>query len=545
MMNENSSTYSSPLAIFLILLGLFVSLYGIGDYPVWNKDEGLYAEAVREMFLNNNFFDPYFNYEHRWQKPVLIYWVLSASSYVFGVNEFGIRFGLWFMGLLSAIVVYAMSARMYGDRKLAIFATLFFVTSFAYILQTRHIATHMVLLFTVLVALFVLWEIVSKGGGRTKSILLGVSLGFSILAKGPVGPALVLTTGAIVGWKMILRNPKGFFKHSIIALVAMLLISLPWYGYMLVLYGGEFFDFFYHEIFDRVSTNITPNSSPFFYLGAFSGNFSPWSVLFWGALVLFLIKSSRHLKESFSQANFFLLVSIVVIIGLFSISASKLPAYVFPAQPLAAILLSSLLFSQKKDIFIKIALYLTMTIYVVALFILSIAYFPKIWIVLAVALSAIALLAFRGRYELSKIALLALGGYFMIVSNIYSEVQEFFPYKRFGTQVSAMDSSYKFYEYGFFRESLPFYAKRKLNDFNPESPPKEPFILVTDEKNSKLLGDDFLVQKIDEGRYYRGSDSNVFKMINILKGYKEEGNKIGEVVLLKVFPLKSSDKIEL
>ncbi len=544
-MHENSSTYSSILAFFLVILAFFVSLYGIGDYPIWNKDEGLYAEAVREMFLNNNFFDPYFNYEHRWQKPILIYWVLSASSYVFGVNEFGIRFGLWALGALSALVVFFLAQRMYGDKKLSIFAVLFFVTSFAYILQTRHIATHMLLLFTTLLAFFVLWEIVSKGGSRTKSILFGLTLGLSFLAKGPVGPALVLVTGLVVGGGMIAKNFKSFLKNFGVVLVVFLLVSLPWYGYMLYTYGGEYLAFLNHEMFDRVSNNITPNSSPFFYFGAFSGNFSPWSVLFWVALVLFLIKSSRHLKDSFSRANMFLLVSIVVIMGLFSLSASKLPAYVFPAQPLAAILLASLLFSQKKDIFIKIALYLTMIIYIVALFILSLAYFDKIWVILAVVLSAIALLAFRGRYELSKVAMLALGGYFMIVSNIYSEVQEFFPYKRFGTQVSTMDSSYKFYEYGFFRESLPFYAKRKLNDFNPKSPPKEPFILVTDIKNSKLLGDEFLVQKIDESRYYRGSDSDVFKMINILKGFKEEGDKIGEVVLLKVFPLKSGDKIEL
>ncbi len=59
-MEKNSlrEKYLLNLLFFLYILLLF---YYIGDYPVWNKDEGLYAETVREMIERGNLLDPYYN----------------------------------------------------------------------------------------------------------------------------------------------------------------------------------------------------------------------------------------------------------------------------------------------------------------------------------------------------------------------------------------------------------------------------------------------------------------------------------------------------
>ena len=50
-----------------------------------------YAESVREMFESGNFLDIQYNYEARYNKPPLTYWLIAASASVFGLNEFGIR----------------------------------------------------------------------------------------------------------------------------------------------------------------------------------------------------------------------------------------------------------------------------------------------------------------------------------------------------------------------------------------------------------------------------------------------------------------------
>lgn len=545
-MDSTLKNYSLPLALVLITAFFGLSFLEIGNYPIWNKDEGLYAETVREMFLNHNFFDPYFNYEHRWQKPILIYWVLAASSYVFGVNEFGIRFGLGAMGVVSAAIIFLLSYRMFRNFKISVFAVLFFVSSFAYVLQTRHIATHMLLLMTTMLSFWILWEMVKNGSGKIKAFVFGVSLGLGFLAKGPVGPVLVLVVGVLFGFRKIIASPKQSLKLTGIGLIAFLLVALPWYGYMLYAYGGEYIAFLRHEIFDRVGTNITPNSSPFFYLGAFAGNFSPWSLLFYFVLTLSLFRVFRHKEETFSLPVLFTLAGFFTVIILFSLSASKLPAYVFPAQPFAAIFLAYFLFTVERGFWVKGVIFVTKLIYVVAIFALPYLYFDKYWLALSVILAAVTLFLARGRYELSKIGILALAGYMMIVVNIFDEVKEFFPYKRFGEKVVALNakSSFPLYEYNFFRESVPFYAQTKERKFDPANPPKEPFILMLDSKNADVIKDgSYLYAVLDKSRYYKGSDSNVYKMINILKGYKPENDDIGEVLLLKVTPFSGEGGI--
>lgn len=538
-MESTLKNYSLPLALVLIAAFFGLSFLEIGAYPIWNKDEGLYAETVREMFLNHNFFDPYFNYEHRWQKPIFIYWVLAASSQVFGINEFGIRFGLGAMGIVSAALVFLLSYRMFKNSKISVFAVLFFVSSFAYVLQTRHVATHMALLMTTLLSFWILWEMVKNGNGRVKSFLFGASLGLGFLAKGPVGPVLVLVVGMIFGFKKILSAPKNALKLMLVALAGFVVVAFPWYGYMLFNYGGEYIDFLRHEMFDRVGTNITPNGSPFFYVGAFAGNFSPWSLLFYFVLLLSVFRVFKHRGEIFSLPVLFTLAGFFAVMVLFSLSASKLPAYVFPAQPFAAIFLAYFLFTVERGFWVKAMLFITKLLYIVAIFALPYLYFDKYWLAFSVILAVLTLFLARGQYEISKIAILAFAGYVMIVTNIFTEVKEFFPYKRFGEKVVQLNAtgSFPLYEYGFFKESVPFYAKTKERKFEPQNPPKEPFVLMLDSKNlDALKNGNYLYAVIDKSRYYRGSDSNVYKMINILKGYRHEGNDIGEVLLVKVTP---------
>jgi len=527
----------------LIVLGFFVSLYGIGDYPIWNKDEGLYAESVREMYLNNNFFDPYFNYEHRWQKPILIYWVLSLSSYFFGVNEFGIRFGLWSLGVLTSSILYFLSFRLYKNHFISMFAVLFFVSSFAYVLQTRHIATHMLLCFTTLLSFTILWEMIKSGASFLKAALFGLSLGLGFLAKGPVGVVIVLVVAAMFGARFAFREPKQFFKMVGVGVLAFLIVALPWYLYMLYSYGSEYILFFKRELLDRVSTNITPNSSPFFYVGAFAGNFAPWSLVFYLSLILFGVVAFRHFKESLTRENLFVIGAFLIVMILFSLSASKLPAYVFIAQPFGAIFLAYFLSTRMDNIFIRWTLFFTKLLFVLAIVLLPILYFEKFWLLLSIPVALFVLFVFRRRFLVEKVALTALCGYFLIVANIYSEVDSLFPYKNIG-QIAERFSTQKgekFYEYGMFRESLPFYAKTKLERFDPTVPPKKPFLVITDKDNMKLFqNENYICKVLEVSNYYKGSDSDVFKMINILKGYKNADGKIGELVLLEVLPLEES-----
>ena len=57
----------------LILLTAVTFFLGLGRQAITDSDEGFYAEASREMVESGDWLTPRFNYEDRWQKPVLYY----------------------------------------------------------------------------------------------------------------------------------------------------------------------------------------------------------------------------------------------------------------------------------------------------------------------------------------------------------------------------------------------------------------------------------------------------------------------------------------
>lgn len=59
--------------------------------PLTNADEARYVEASREMIESGNYLIPHFNYEPRYQKPILIYWLQTSAMRVFGNSEFAAR----------------------------------------------------------------------------------------------------------------------------------------------------------------------------------------------------------------------------------------------------------------------------------------------------------------------------------------------------------------------------------------------------------------------------------------------------------------------
>ena len=52
---------------------------GLGRQAITEADEAYYAEAAREMVASGDWLTPHFNYEDRWQKPVLYYWLTAAA----------------------------------------------------------------------------------------------------------------------------------------------------------------------------------------------------------------------------------------------------------------------------------------------------------------------------------------------------------------------------------------------------------------------------------------------------------------------------------
>ena len=77
----------------LLLICAFTYGLGLGGPAITDSDEAFYAEASREMVESRDWLTPRFNYEDRWQKPVLYYWLTASTYLVTGPTESAAR--LW------------------------------------------------------------------------------------------------------------------------------------------------------------------------------------------------------------------------------------------------------------------------------------------------------------------------------------------------------------------------------------------------------------------------------------------------------------------
>ncbi len=174
-------------------------------------------------------------------------------------------------------------------------------------MQTRHIVTHLMLLFTIVASFYFMFDLLKGKRDRTTITLFGAMVGLTFLAKLYVGVVFVLTTGVILGFKEIWKNKLSFIKSSILGVLAFIMVALPWYIYMINLYGMEYINFVYHEFFDRIVVSYTGKSTksdPFFYLRVFFGLFAPWSILLTVALSIHLyIDGISKIKKLFSKST--------------------------------------------------------------------------------------------------------------------------------------------------------------------------------------------------------------------------------------------------
>src|SRR5438876_10836615 len=95
-----------PNLVLLLCLAALLFFLGLGSLGLTDRDEGRNAEAGREMFETGDWISPTFNYEPRYAKPVFLYWLMSLSYRLFGVNEFAARLPSALFGVALILLQY-------------------------------------------------------------------------------------------------------------------------------------------------------------------------------------------------------------------------------------------------------------------------------------------------------------------------------------------------------------------------------------------------------------------------------------------------------
>src|SRR5689334_10377101 len=115
-MDESRPHLPSPLlnlALLCLLTGLLL-FFGLGAMGLTDRDEGRNAEARGRMLEPGDWTSPTFNYEPRFAKPVLVYWLMSLSYHWFGIDEFSARLPSAVFGFGLILLQYGFASRFCG-----------------------------------------------------------------------------------------------------------------------------------------------------------------------------------------------------------------------------------------------------------------------------------------------------------------------------------------------------------------------------------------------------------------------------------------------
>jgi 4-amino-4-deoxy-L-arabinose transferase-like glycosyltransferase len=333
------------LLLLLALAGLLFFL-GLGTLGLTDRDEGSNAEAAREMVESGDWITPTLNGEPRFAKPVFLYWLISGAYRLFGVSEFTARLPSALFGLALILLQYWFLARVRGA-TLGFLGALMLLLNVEIIAIGRLVLTDSVLIFFTTLALFGFW-LGFHGTGKARHYLwlLYIGMALGTLTKGPIGFAVPLL--AIVPYLTITHRWRRFWQTGfpLAGSLLFLALALPWYGMMLAIHGARYTASAQADTVGRFLNVIGGHGGTlFFYVPVLLFGFFPWS----GLLPVALYQGLRNWRdywadrraekeEGAQELELFASLWIVATFVFFSASATRLPHYIGPLFPAAALL---------------------------------------------------------------------------------------------------------------------------------------------------------------------------------------------------------------
>lgn len=333
----------------LVLLAALTFLVGLGRGPVSDADEAFYAESAREMVESGDFVTPTYNYEPRFQKPILYYWLTAGTYLAAGPGEATARLWAALAGL-GLVLITATCARRWFDDGTALLAGAIVATSFGYYAVARMALPDLPLTFFITLAIWAGWvATLEQERHRTRWVLLSaVAMALAFLTKGPVGvliPVLVVLPVVLMERRGL--NVSG--RDLVLGAALFVVVALPWYVVMWLRHGTPYLEgFFLGDNLERFATDRFNEPRPWWFYGpVLLGGLLPWTpmVLVWaGPLWRFVTR-----RRDIGTVDLRLLLWALLPLIFYSVSVGKQPRYILPVLPPLAMLLASSVLERTRD----------------------------------------------------------------------------------------------------------------------------------------------------------------------------------------------------
>jgi len=332
---RNSRTFGIAVVLFTVFWFALLA-----SRPLFDPDEGRYAEIPREMLSDGDWVIPHLNGLVYLEKPPLQYWLTALAFRALGPSEFAARLCTGLAGYLSLVAVFLLASRLWGVDA-GVKALLLLSGSSLFVLLAHQLTLDMLLSFCLLVCLacFLVAQ-TTDNPRRCAAWMLGcwAAMAFAMLTKGLIGvliPAATLALYAIWqrDWPMLRRLNLRW------GVPLFTLIAAPWFVLAARANPAFLTFFFVREHFQRFLTPIEHRSERWwFFIPVLMMAIMPWLPQALRALAR--VARERPVHGQFDAARLLWVWSVFVLV-FFSFSQSKLIPYILPAIPALALLCAS------------------------------------------------------------------------------------------------------------------------------------------------------------------------------------------------------------
>ncbi|MEM9445181.1 MAG: glycosyltransferase family 39 protein [Verrucomicrobiota bacterium] len=486
MKQEKGST--TPLAhshatnlSFLLILGLILLVPAAMYAPLIDRDEPRFSQATVEMMDRHDWIIPTFNQQFRFDKPILTYWMMRFSYMALGINEFAARLHTIVSTLLTALVLYWIGFRWFGNKRVGLLAGLSYLTTLQVLLHGRLAVADAPMILGVVLVHIALYELIIKK--RTSEVypwkwfgLLYGGMAFGFLAKGPIivfVPILTLLLYRFVFRRKPIEKTWLTLKPILGLSIATLIVAAWGIPALIITKGGFWAEGINEHIVKRGTEAFNGRTFLFvFYLITFWISFFPWSTKF--------IPMIANLRYHYDVRHAFLLAWFISPLLIFTFYATQLPHYILPGFPALCLLFGAYIESGKtlsarvKSISSFSTWLLVGLISLIPITFLSFCLFlpfPEKWIPLqkcllgfSVGLLGIIALTFQANMRtywliLGACTLSSLGFAFGVAS-----IKPTVPALQLKEHMRSMPENTRFFGYRYFEPSLIFYSNRLWNE---------------------------------------------------------------------------------
>jgi dolichol-phosphate mannosyltransferase len=322
--------------VALALLAGGLLLPGL-SYPLVEPDEARYAEIAREMQSTGDWIMPTLNRQNYLDKPPLLYWLVAGSFGVFGGSEWAARLVPALSALATIVATFVFGSRLVGRRAGFLSAcALALMPGFA--ICGRFLVLDSLLAWWITIALFTGYRAIH--GARVSSGWWAISAaccGLGVLTKGPVAVVLVVPVLAAHLW-LARHGTRPTLAHWLTYGVITCVLAAPWYLAVTARDPG----FAWHFLIDHHLARFFGSeyhAQPFwYYIPIIATACLPWSLLMI-PVARFLLDRSGEMRTRRPPALGFFVLWAGWCLLFFTLSQGKLPTYILPALPPAAVLI--------------------------------------------------------------------------------------------------------------------------------------------------------------------------------------------------------------